>query len=61
MATITQTELSTRGETIGGTAMHWIGGRGLDSGEHLESIDPATGEVIGSYGDGQDQRLGQHS
>lgn len=29
--------------------MHWIGGQWLDSGEHRESINPATGEVIGSY------------
>jgi acyl-CoA reductase-like NAD-dependent aldehyde dehydrogenase len=42
-------ELSVRGEPNGGTAMHWIGGRQLDSGEHLESVNPATGEVIGSY------------
>ncbi|MGH9902760.1 MAG: aldehyde dehydrogenase family protein, partial [Pyrinomonadaceae bacterium] len=32
--------------------MHWIGGQWLDSGEHLESINPATGEVIGSYAKG---------
>lgn len=30
-------------------AIHWIGGEWLDSGEHRESINPATGEVIGSY------------
>lgn len=34
------------------TAMHWIGGQWLDSGEHRESINPATGEVIGSYANG---------
>jgi len=28
--------------------MHWIGGQWLDSGEHRESINPATGEVIGN-------------
>jgi betaine-aldehyde dehydrogenase len=49
MATIEQTELSAREEPSGGTAMHWIGGQWLDSGEHRESINPATGEVIGSY------------
>lgn len=32
--------------------MHWIGGQWLDSGEHGESINPATGEVIGSYANG---------
>jgi acyl-CoA reductase-like NAD-dependent aldehyde dehydrogenase len=33
----------------GATALHWIGGRWMDSGEHGESINPATGEVIGAY------------
>ena len=42
MATINQTELLARGEPSGGTAMHWIGGQWLDSGEHRESINPAT-------------------
>jgi betaine-aldehyde dehydrogenase len=32
--------------------MHWIGGQWLDSGAHRESINPATGEVIGSYAKG---------
>ena len=32
--------------------MHWIGGQWLDSGERRESINPATGEVIGSYVNG---------
>lgn len=49
MATIKQTELLAREEPSGGTAMHWIGGQWLDSGEHGESINPATGEVIGNY------------
>ena len=52
MATIKQTELLAREEPSGGTAMHWIGGQWLDSGEHRESINPATGEVIGSYAKG---------
>ena len=30
-------------------AVHWIDGEWLDSGEHHDSIDPATGEVIGQY------------
>jgi betaine-aldehyde dehydrogenase len=29
--------------------MHWIDGRRVDSDEHRESVDPATGEVIGTY------------
>ena len=49
MSAIKQTELSAPGGPSGGTAMHWIGGRWLDSGAHQESINPATGEVIGSY------------
>lgn len=52
MTTIKQTELSAREEPSGGTAMHWIGGQWLDSGEHRESINPATGNVIGSYARG---------
>jgi acyl-CoA reductase-like NAD-dependent aldehyde dehydrogenase len=32
-----------------GTAMHWVGGQWLDSGEHRESVNPATGEGIGRY------------
>jgi betaine-aldehyde dehydrogenase len=49
MAIINQTELLAREEPSGGTAMHWIGGQWLDSAEHRDSINPATGEVIGSY------------
>jgi betaine-aldehyde dehydrogenase len=30
-------------------ALHWIDGRWVDSGEYHDSVDPATGEVIGSY------------
>ena len=30
-------------------AKHWIDGGWADSGEHRESVNPATGEVIGSY------------
>jgi acyl-CoA reductase-like NAD-dependent aldehyde dehydrogenase len=51
MAT-TKTELLLREAPSGGTAMHWIGGRWLDSDEHRESINPATGQVIGSYAKG---------
>ncbi|MET0648338.1 MAG: aldehyde dehydrogenase family protein [Pyrinomonadaceae bacterium] len=49
MSAIKQTELLARGEPSRGNAAHWIGGWWLDSGEHRESINPATGEVIGSY------------
>jgi betaine-aldehyde dehydrogenase len=30
-------------------AMHWIDGRWADSDEHRDSVNPATGQVIGSY------------
>jgi acyl-CoA reductase-like NAD-dependent aldehyde dehydrogenase len=29
--------------------MHWIDGKWVDSAEHRDSVDPATGQVIGSY------------
>jgi len=58
MATIKQTQLLAREESSGGTAMHWIGGQWLDSGEHRESINPATGEVIGSYAKGGRKEAG---
>ena len=51
MAT-TETELLLREPPSGGTALHWIGGQWLDSDEHRESINPATGELIGSYAKG---------
>jgi hypothetical protein len=46
MKTITQMETSVREDSGGKIATHWIGGRRLNSGERLESINPATGEVI---------------
>jgi betaine-aldehyde dehydrogenase len=33
----------------GKVALHWIDGAWVDSPEHRESVNPATGEVIGSY------------
>ena len=32
-------------------ARHWIGGAWVDSPQHRNSINPATGEIIGSYAD----------
>lgn len=49
METITQDERLNRVESNAEAALHWIGGDWLDSGEHRESINPATGEVIGTY------------
>ena len=33
-------------------ARHWIGGEWVDSQRRLDSINPATGEKIGSFADG---------
>ncbi|MBR7979853.1 aldehyde dehydrogenase family protein [Burkholderia cenocepacia] len=33
-------------------ARHWIDGQWIDSSAHRDSIDPATGDVIGRYADG---------
>jgi len=33
-------------------ARHWIGGEWIDSKERLDSINPATGETIGTYANG---------
>ena len=38
--------MSTRAASV---AMHWIDGKWVDSDEHRDSVNPATGEVIGSY------------
>jgi betaine-aldehyde dehydrogenase len=35
--------------TAASVAMHWIDGQRADSDEHRESVNPATGEAIGSY------------
>lgn len=49
MATIETSQPLSRTEIDGATALHRIDGSWLDSGEHRDSIDPATGDVIGSY------------
>jgi betaine-aldehyde dehydrogenase len=49
METITRTERLVGVNSSAATALHWIGGQWLDSGEHRESINPATNQVIGSY------------
>ena len=35
--------------TATSVAMHWIDGQWVDSDEHRESVNPATGETIGTY------------
>ena len=49
MATTTQAKMLVHEEPSSGTAMHWIDGQWLDSGEPHASINPATGEIIGNY------------
>ncbi len=34
------------------TARHWIDGEWVDSADRLDSIDPATGKIIGHYANG---------
>jgi betaine-aldehyde dehydrogenase len=38
--------------TVQLNARHWIGGEWVDSKNRLDSINPATGETIGTYADG---------
>jgi betaine-aldehyde dehydrogenase len=38
--------MTTSGKSV---AMHWIDGKWADSDEHRDSVNPATGKVIGSY------------
>jgi betaine-aldehyde dehydrogenase len=52
METMVQTKRVGPAERNGKVAMHWIGGQWLNSGEQRESVNPATGEVIGSYVNG---------
>lgn len=40
-------------------ALHWIDGQWVDSAQHQESINPATGEVIDMYADGGAQEARQ--
>lgn len=37
--------------STGQTAQHWINGKWVDSVAHRETLNPATGEVIGRYAD----------
>lgn len=52
METLVQTKSLTQTVPNREVAMHWIRGERLDSTEHRESINPATGEVIGRYVNG---------
>src|SRR5258708_13979357 len=41
--------MAERIDKANGIAKHWIGGNWRDSVEHRDSINPATGEIIGRY------------
>lgn len=43
--------MSTMSISALGIAKSWIGGEWVDAGKHTDSMNPATGEVIGSYAD----------
>jgi betaine-aldehyde dehydrogenase len=45
--------------TATSVAMHWIDGRWVDSEEHRDSVDPATGETIGTYAMGTPEEAQQ--
>lgn len=57
---IAATEIGDRGQATGEArlALHWIGGEWVDSGRHLDSRDPATGDVIGRFADGGAEETG---
>jgi len=40
-------------------AKHWINGEWIDSPDHVDSINPATGEVIGQYAFGTELEAGK--
>ena len=40
-------------------ARHWIGGEWIDSHIQCDSINPATGDVIGQYADGGESEAQQ--
>ena len=46
---MTQTTLVGDMRNAGAMAQHWIDGRWRDSAEPKDSVNPATGEVIGRY------------
>ena len=33
-------------------ALHWINGEWVDAGDHRDSVDPATMQIIGTYSSG---------
>lgn len=40
-----------------GAALNWINGEWIDSGKHENSYNPATGEVIGKFADGDAEQM----
>ncbi len=51
MPVMTSNEVHPNSISALGVAKNWIGGEWVDSAKHTDSINPATGEVIGSYAD----------
>jgi betaine-aldehyde dehydrogenase len=49
MVAMNPASLAPSGNSRDGVASHWIGGQWVTSGEVQESVNPATGEVIGTY------------
>lgn len=45
-------QVSSRRSSVARLALHWIDGKWVDSDHRRDSINPATGEVIGQYANG---------
>ncbi|WP_375505900.1 aldehyde dehydrogenase family protein [uncultured Nostoc sp.] len=52
MPVTTDKKFSAPNIELGTPALNWINGEWIDSKKHTDSIDPATGKVIGTYADG---------
>jgi betaine-aldehyde dehydrogenase len=51
--------MSSSGLAARDVALHWIDGRWVDSGDHRQSVDPASGETIGTYSMGTPEEAQQ--
>jgi betaine-aldehyde dehydrogenase len=52
MPAILQALTRSNEKKAGEVARHWIGGEWIDSDDHKDSFNPATGEIIGRFADG---------
>jgi betaine-aldehyde dehydrogenase len=52
MSAVIRTERAPETGSRHATARHWIGGEWVDSERHGDSVNPATGEIIGRYAQG---------